>query len=280
MAHSWWSSPALMGSLLLSSSFHAVPVLQALRDLVEVRNYVHTARDRVHDFLWTNYEIEVEREKPKEQEKPKEPEPEPEPEPAPRPVVMPKVQAAAPKEAKEAPPAAAAQAAQTLTAKEDPNTPVDFSDFTMVQGNGSAYAGGVTAENGTSKDAVRDRGAKGGPTAGTGTKPGAPPGPAVAKDEGPDLSRAAQPANRAWSCSHLFPPEADADDVNVATVTIVVTVRPDGTPQSVKVLSDPGHGFGRAARTCALSQRYNAAFDRSGQATTGTTPPFPVRFER
>jgi protein TonB len=59
-----------------------------------------------------------------------------------------------------------------------------------------------------------------------------------------------------------------------------VTVRPDGSAQSVKVLSDPGNGFGRAARTCALSQRFEAAFDRTGQAITGTTAPFTVRFTR
>lgn len=277
MSHAWWSSPALVGSLLLSSSVHSVPVLQAIRDLVEMRAFVDQAKTRVHDFLWANYEVEPEPEKPKPEEKQKEPDPEPEPEPAPKIVAKP-VQAP-PKEAKAEPPPAAAQAAQTLTAKEDPSHPVDFTDFTMVQGKGDTYSGGVTAEKGTAKEAVYDRNAKGdGVPGGKGTGPVASAAPAQV--EGPDLSKPAQPASRAWDCKHLFPAEADANDINTATVMITVTVRPDGSAQAVKVIADPGNGFGRAARTCALSQRYNAALDRSGQATTGTTAPFPVRFER
>jgi protein TonB len=48
----------------------------------------------------------------------------------------------------------------------------------------------------------------------------------------------------------------------------------------VKVVSDPGHGFGRAARMCALGRRYTPGNDRAGQPITGTTPPIKVRFTR
>lgn len=109
---------------------------------------------------------------------------------------------------------------------------------------------------------------------GTGTGTGAPP-VAVAK---PDQSRPASVVGTAWNCP--FPAEADADGVDSATATIVVTVGEDGSPRSVSVVSDPGSGFGRAARQCALSRRYVAGLDRDGNATTATTPPIRVRFTR
>lgn len=279
---SGWLSPALSGALLLSMSVHAVPVLQALRDLVELRQFVGEARTVLHDFLWTTYEVEPPPPKVQEQEKPKEPEPEPEPAPAPapapKPVVQPqaKVEPSKPVEARPVePPPAAAQAGKTLTAADDV---ADFSnDFAMVQGDGR-YAGGTTAAKGTATSAVRDPNAQEGGVPGGKGSAAAPPPPPPSSE--PDRSRPARPVNAAWSCSHLFPPEADAEGIDNATVSIVVTVRPDGSAQSVKVLSDPGNGFGRAARTCALSQRFEAAFDRTGQAITGTTAPFTVRFTR
>jgi protein TonB len=63
-------------------------------------------------------------------------------------------------------------------------------------------------------------------------------------------------------------------------VSIIVTVRADGTPQSVKVVSDPGTGFGRAARLCALARRYTPALDRTGTPMVSATPPIRVRFTR
>ncbi len=38
----------------------------------------------------------------------------------------------------------------------------------------------------------------------------------------------------------------------------------------VKVLTDPGRGFGRAAKNCAKNRRYERALDASGKATTET----------
>lgn len=275
MAHRDAAASILLGGLLLSSAAHSVPIVRSVKNLVEMRGFIDEARGSVHDLFWTEYDIEVPKEQPKEEEKKEEPPPEPEPAPAP----MPKM--AAPKEAKAAPeaPPQAAQAGQTMTAKDDPDKPVDFSDFTMIQGSGSSYAGGVTDPNGKSNSAVYDRNAKGGGQPGGKGSGSGPPGPAPGSD-GPDLSKAASPASRDWSCSHLFPPEADADDINQATVSIIVTVGPDGSPRSIKVTNDPGHGFGRAARTCALSQRYNAPLDHDGKPTTGNTAPFTVRFTR
>ena len=61
---------------------------------------------------------------------------------------------------------------------------------------------------------------------------------------------------------------------------IVARVRADGTAESVSVVRDPGQGFGRAARACAMRQRYAAAEDREGRAVIATTAPFRVRFTR
>jgi protein TonB len=167
----------------------------------------------------------------------------------------------------------AAQAGQTLTAPETADESA-VADFTMVQGAGNAYAGGTTSAAGTATAAVR------GPVAapaGTGTGKGGA-APAQALPVGPDRSRGATPLSTAWDCSHLFP--SDSDAANFAVVTIIVTVRVDGTPKSVSILSDPGHGFGSAARSCALGQRYQAALDRNGEPTVATTPPITVRFQR
>jgi len=59
-----------------------------------------------------------------------------------------------------------------------------------------------------------------------------------------------------------------------------VMVRADGTPESVRVVADPGHGFGRAARQCAMRQRYEPAQDREGHTLAGTMPPINVTFRR
>jgi protein TonB len=61
---------------------------------------------------------------------------------------------------------------------------------------------------------------------------------------------------------------------------MIVTVRPDGTPESVEVVSDPGGGFGAAASACAMRQRFVAAKDEDGNPVRGTTPEFSVRYVR
>ena len=95
-----------------------------------------------------------------------------------------------------------------------------------------------------------------------------------------DLSRPALPAARGgeWNCP--FPAQADVDQVDYARVVIVVTVGTEGRAKSVVVQSDPGHGFGTAARRCALGQRYDVGLDRFGKPATRTTPPFTVTFRR
>jgi protein TonB len=213
-----------------------------------------------------------------------EPEAEPEKEPPGEAAEEPEAPASAPPPAAQQPaaPAAraaaaqpAAQAGQTLTAPETGSSADDTADFTLVQGSGANYAGGTTAAQGTAASAVHGPAS---PAAAAGAR-SAPAAPAATRPaSSPDLSRGAAPVAADWNCSSLFPSDPGAGDQ--AMVTIVVTVRSDGTPQSVAILSDPGHGFGSAARSCALGQRYAAALDRDGHATTASTPPIRVRFAR
>jgi protein TonB len=163
----------------------------------------------------------------------------------------------------EAPPPAAApaQAAKVLAQEPDPNEPVDLTGDTIVTGNADTYAGGVTASNGTSARAVRGLAAPTGTPGGTGA-PRPPPPP------GPDRSRRASIGATEWNMP--FPPEADTAQIDDAYVTLQVDVRPDGTAEAVRVLSDPGNGFGREARKYALTQRYTPELDHDGNPVAKT----------
>lgn len=201
--------------------------------------------------------VEVELEPASEPEPPPEPEPEPEAEPpAPEPVSPPRpapkpIRQRAADAPREAPPPAAAQAGAALTA---PDEFVDFGE-TLVVGQGDAHTGGVTEAGGTSKTAVRDERARaGGVVGGTGTKVEA------------DLSRPPQLAGgMQWDCP--FPEEAYEEDVGEGVVTLKVEVGPDGKVLDVHVVKDPGYGFGREARRCALRKRWAAGLDRAGRPT-------------
>lgn len=114
--------------------------------------------------------------------------------------------------------------------------------------------------------------------------PPGPPGPPALVAAPPpatavDRSRpAALTHGESWSWSCPWPAEADAIDDAVAIVQI--TVDPAGRASRVDVVADPGYGFGREARRCALREIYAPALDREGRVVTGTTKPFRVRFAR
>ncbi len=262
-------SPALLGAILVSASAHAPPIVDAATSLSDLRAGVKASSALVHEFLWRQYDIELPKEEKPKEEKPKEEE---KPKDEPAPILQPPrpVAKADPQPTKADPPPAAAEAGRTLTAP--PDAPVDFTDPGLVQGDG-IYRGGVTAADGKSKTAVDDRHAQGGVEPGGSGRPAPPPPP-----PGPDLSAPARPRNSDWRCP--FPEEADAEDKNSAVVQVIVTVRPDGSPASVRVLNDPGFGFGRAARTCALRERFSPSLDKAGQPTQGQTTPFNIRFSR
>jgi hypothetical protein len=252
----------LAGALALHGAF-AVRAVTALIDLGDFAARAHAVvvASRLH-------EVDIDVSPP---EKPPEPEPAPPP-PEPAPLEPRLVPSRAPTEAA-AP--AAAQAGQALTAEPSPeDDPLDFTN-TIVTGPGTSYGGGTTASTGTSKQAVNDPRARGGlPPGGTGTGKAPPPPPPPAKS----LARTPTPESLNWSCG--FPAEADMEQIDYATVTLSVTVGPDGRAKSVSVLKDPGNGFGSLARSCAFRMRYAVGLDALGKPVTKTTPPFPVRFTR
>lgn len=221
----------------------------------------------VVQYKLSSYEVDVEKEKEKEPEPPP-PEEKPQPE-EPKPVVK---EANPPPEAPPQPPAAA-EASKVLAADPDPNEVVDMRD-TIVQGTGENYAGGQTASSGTSKNAVTNPAAAAtGAVGGTGTAP-APAAPRV------DRSRKAGVSGSSDWSDCPFPAEADAEQIDQAYVTIQVKVKPDGSPESVNIVQDPGKGFGREARKCAMRKKYNFALDVDGNPIGGMTGPIRVKFER
>ena len=224
--------------------------------------WLHTTKAHVAD---TTQDVDLIAEAPPPPPPPPPPEPEPErqPEPAPRAFHD------APPSAPQAPPA---QAAKVLAQEPDPKDPVDLTGNVFVQGSGEAYVGGPTSGTGTGKDA--DRAGYGPPAANRGAGPllAAPP-PRVAAD----LSRTASIGN--WSCSD-FPAEADTAGVDDAYVMIQVDVSAAGSPTAVRVLQDPGNGFGTQARRCAMRQHFQPALDHEGNPMPGTTNAFRVHFSR
>jgi protein TonB len=200
------------------------------------------------------------------------------PPPPPTATAEPEAKAVAPppRPAQEAPPPppAPAQAAKVLTAEPKPDEPLDLTGNTIVQGNADAYAGGFTTATGTGTGAATAMPSPTGVPGGTGPVQAAPPAP-----PGPDRSRTASLGGGGeWSCP--FPPEADTAQKDEAYVTLQVDVKPDGTPGTVRVLSDPGDGFGREARRCAMNKHYATALDHEGTAIPGTTKAFRVHFSR
>jgi protein TonB len=241
----------LAAAFVLALALHGAGAARAAAIPVEVRAWALGVQTFVHERLWS--EVDLEPPKPPEVPKADEPEPPkfeepklPEPEPPP------------PSEAP-TPPAApeAAQAGQVLAAEGPADGPVDLSNA-FVQGTGESYAGGTTHKDGTATTAVANPHAvAGGVMGGTGT--------VVAPTQ--NLSRkAADLGSSTWDCS--FPAEADLDQVDDAYVSIQFTVTPDGRVSDVKVLTDPGHGVGRAAKTCAKLRRYEPALDVAGKPTS------------
>jgi protein TonB len=162
-----------------------------------------------------------------------------------------------------APPPEAAQAGQLLAAADEV---VDFGD-TFVTGDSAKYAGGTTESNGSAAHAVRDADARaGGVPGGTGTDPHG------------DLSRAPQLlGGKAWDCP--FPAEADDAGLDQAVVTLRLEVGADGKVTDARATVDPGHGFAREARRCALRKRFAPALDRAGRPT-GNVLTLNIQFER
>lgn len=165
-------------------------------------------------------------------------------------------------------PVAAAQASQILAAKSD--DVMDFTKDVYNVGTSERFSGGQTRSDGTNTKAVTAP-----IVAPTGTGNGNAPQPQIMAV---DLSRTATLAGSGeWRCP--FPPEADADQVDEAAAIIEVIVGADGKPQRASILQDPGHGFGREARGCAMREAFVPALDRDGKPVTSSKK-FRVKFER
>lgn len=196
-------------------------------------------------------------------EKPKEPAPEPPPEAAPEP--EPAV-AAAPPDAPEPPPEQppsepppAAQAGQVLAAA--PTTASAPPSFAIAAGQGQRYVGGTTSARGTGTQANH-----------TGQ---------VGSGTGTGLSRARPAALRSRSPDCGWPEEAEDSDLEEAFVTMQVALDAQGGVTGVRLLSDPGYGFGRRMEWCARARmKFEPARDPAGNPVAGSTPPLRVRFVR
>jgi outer membrane biosynthesis protein TonB len=169
--------------------------------------------------------------------------------------------------ARNAPPPPA-QSGKVITRAADPSEPVDMSSFTMVTGESTSYAGGVSAAAGTSKTAVNDIHAR----------VGAAPVHIAGPPSAPSQARPSAPSRDDWSCA--WPDDEQDSDLNDARVAIQVSVDRDGSPESVQIINSPKPTFAEAARRCALSESYRPALDFKGDRIASTTKPFLVHFIR
>ncbi len=267
---------AILG-LGLALGTHGFASARALLALYDMQKSVTSMRLSIHEFLWTEYDIDLPQEKKDEPPKQEEPPP-PAPEPEPDPIIQPAPKAADKKDDPYEPEKAAPiQAAKILTAPDDPNKTVDLTGEGMVTGNNTdGQLGGQSSPAGTSTIVTKN------PEVSPTGKPGGTGSAEPKPTQGPpkqDLSRSADVVgSKNWSCP--FPDEADTDQIDFAQVTVIVTVRADGSAQSVQIASDPGHGFGRAARMCALAKKYSAGLDADGNPVTKSTPPIRISFSR
>ncbi len=99
----------------------------------------------------------------------------------------------------------------------------------------------------------------------------------VPKDAASATGRQKPHVKKAGACA--FPQEADAKDIDRALVMLQVDVSASGAAESVKITTDPGFGFGAAAKACAMTWTYEPARDEQNR-TTRSSFPLRVRFDR
>lgn len=246
----------------LAIALHLVMLVMALRAQPSLETWSARMAAQIHGALAERAPTRLEFEPPPPPAA--EPKPEPEPEPAlePAPAVEPSKDPPAispkPEAPRVAPPAAAGE---VLTSKD---AVADFSDQAFVVGTATAYAGGVTTPSGT------------------GAVPGtAAPAQTPSPDRAPASSARARPVRlegTAWRCP--WPAGALDADIYEQAVVIRVEVGVDGRARRVRLVDDPGLGFGDAARACALKTRFSPALDGEGDPVLATSPPIRVRFTR
>ena len=156
-------------------------------------------------------------------------------------------------------------AAQVLTRSDEPSDALDLLD-TIVTGPATTFSAHSS-----------------GRSSGTPAPTAAPSGSGERRSQsndvvGPDRSRPASLAGGfAWTCP--FPPEADVADVDRADVSLRIDIDASGRARQLRVVSDPGHGFGAAAQACAAQKHYTPGLDRDGNPVASTLA-VRVRFVR
>jgi protein TonB len=244
---------SLLAGLVAATVLHALLWLWALSRGPSLEKWSAQLASRIHEELLRQDVIEV--------AQPTPPPPTPPP-PKPTPVqrtTEPKARLA---RARPPPPA---KAGTIIAQAPRPDAPVDLTGETFVTGTSTSYVGGVSSSSGTNEVAVHS----------SLVDPHAPPTRTPGE---PDLSRPVGLDQQQWQCP--WPPEADSAEIDRQTVIIRVAVAADGTTSRVDVLSDPGFGFGSAARTCARHTRFEAARDSTGKRIAALSPPIRVRFTR
>jgi hypothetical protein len=198
------------------------------------------------------------------------PEPPPQVEPELKPVATP---AAAVKLSRAPAPPPAAKAGAALTATETPAEPESTEPFDFTSDPRSAvYGGGVVAVGGTA--AFGEKGAQAG---GRGVAPVAPGPIGDALTAAGDLSERPR-LQDSDPCRGYFP-KAALSDVASATVRVVIAKGGNVTRADVVSEAPKAQGFGAAARTCLLAQRFSPALDRDGRrVATGLN--VNVKFKR
>lgn len=246
----------LIAASVLAVSVHAGAAVGAVQAAVlhAFASWAHDARNSIAANLAQTYDVDIVKAP---EEKKDEPSPEP-PKEEPKQLVK-----ELPKDEPPPQPPAAADAAKVIMAEPAKDEPVDLTGNTFLNGNADTAVGGVTQNGGTAKAPTTNVAAVAtGSPGGTGTGPAAP---AVKVDR----SRTARIINLSNLERCPFPAEADAEQVDEAYVGIEVKVSPDGRAESVGITRDPGHGFGREARKCALREKYNPALNVDGQPLPG-----------
>jgi len=156
-----------------------------------------------------------------------------------------------------------AAAATVLAETPQPSLPADLTSETFVVGAAKQYGGGATSArpSGTGQRGVWAALSVAQGTAGA-------PGQAAPVGLGSET----------WSCP--WPKEADVLSINEETAVIRVVVRAEGSPESVTIVSDPGHGFGEAAAVCARQMHFVPARAPDGEPVRSASAPIRVRFTR
>lgn len=170
-------------------------------------------------------------------------------------------------------PPAAAKAGAVLTATEtaaelESTEPFDFTS----DPRSAVYGGGVVAVGGTAAF-----GEKGAQLGGRGLAPLARGPIGDALTPAGDLSE--RPRLRDSDPCHGYFPKAALSDAATATVRVVIAKGGNVTRADVVSESPRAQGFGSAARTCLLAQRFSPALDRDGRSVA-TAVNVNVKFKR